>query len=95
VDRGPFEDATRASSITGNAVKQLRSRHPRSGDAGFWKIFVRRISSMLSTIPACMKMWAGRGRGHGEFYRPHIEMTELEWSTANFLNRVERDLAGR
>jgi hypothetical protein len=42
-----------------------------------------------------MKMYVNRPRGNGEFYSPDIAMTDFDWSTANFLRRIEQDLARR
>jgi hypothetical protein len=39
-----------------------------------------------------MKMYIDRPRGKGAVYEPDIEMRELDWSTANFLKRIEADL---
>jgi hypothetical protein len=39
------------------------------------------------------KMWLGRPRASGQVYEPNILMTGIDWSTAAFLDRIEKDLA--
>jgi hypothetical protein len=48
----------------------------------------------LARVIVPTKLWVNRPRGNGAFYRPDIPVTALRWSTAVFLDAVERDLAG-
>ena len=41
------------------------------------------------------KLWSGRPRQSGEIYTPDILVTDLDWSTDTFLDRIEEDLAAR
>lgn len=45
----------------------------------------------LAIVPA--KLYVNRPRGNGVFYRPDIPVTALQWTTAVFLDTIERDLA--
>ena len=39
------------------------------------------------------QIWMRRQRGSGEVYAPNIEVRDVDWSTAAFLDRIEKDLA--
>jgi hypothetical protein len=47
----------------------------------------------LARVVVPTKLYVNRPRGNGEFYRPDIPVTALQWTTATFLDVVERDLA--
>lgn len=47
----------------------------------------------LTVIP--IKTYVNRPRASGQVYRPHLEVTDLDWSTKTFLDRIDADLASR
>jgi hypothetical protein len=76
-----------------NNVKLIGA--PTSGDSTYMEVRVADLPSGEGRIVIPNKVWMQRPRGSGEVYRPDIELRDLDWSTANFLDRIERDLAVR
>jgi hypothetical protein len=66
---------------------------PSSADSNYLDIRVADLPSGLAKAIIPNKMWVNRPRKAGEVYRPSIEVRDLDWSTANFLAAVERELA--
>ncbi len=67
---------------------------PSSGDSKYMEVRSVVLPSGLASVTIPNKMWNNRPRGHGAGYAPAIVVTDLDWSTADFLRTVERDLAG-
>lgn len=65
---------------------------PTSADSTYMEVRVAPLPSGQGSAIIPVKMWVGRPRAAGEVYRPYIEMDDADWSTANFLERIERDL---
>jgi hypothetical protein len=65
---------------------------PSSGDSTYMDVRVQDLPSGHGKIIVPNKMWVGRPRASGEVYGPHILVTDLDWSTGAFLDRIERDL---
>lgn len=65
---------------------------PTSADSTYMEVRSADLPSGAARIVIPTKIWVGRQRGWGEVYEPDISMTDLDWSTANFLDWIERDL---
>ncbi len=68
---------------------------PSSADSTYMEVRNPALPSGMARGIIPMKMYVGRPRGNGVFYTPDIEMRDFDWSTANFLKRIEEDLAAR
>ncbi|HEY6916562.1 MAG TPA: S41 family peptidase, partial [Allosphingosinicella sp.] len=68
---------------------------PTSADSAYMEIRSQDLPSGEGRIVIPNKMWVGKPRKASEVYRPQIEVDDLDWSTATFLDRIERDLASR
>ena len=68
---------------------------PTSADSTYMVVRRAELPSGEGRIVIPLKIWMNRPRGAGQVYRPDIEMNGLAWSTAAFLDRIERDLAAR
>jgi len=68
---------------------------PGSGDSTYMEARATELPSGRGRIVIPNKIWMGRPRRSGEVYRPHIAVNDLDWSTATFLDRIERDLRFR
>jgi len=68
---------------------------PTSGDTTYMEVRSSDLPSGEGKGVVPVKLWSGRPRGSGEVYRPDIEVRDVDWSIAAFLNRIERDLATR
>jgi hypothetical protein len=68
---------------------------PTSADTPYMDVRFAKLPSGEGGIIIPVKAWVHRPRGAGEFYRPDIAHDALDWSTAAFLDRIERDLARR
>jgi hypothetical protein len=66
---------------------------PTSADSTYMEVRMEDLPSGKGRIVIPNKLWAGRPRAAGEIYRPRIEVADLDWSTATFLDRIEKDLA--
>lgn len=66
---------------------------PTSGDSPYMDVRVADLPSGQGRLVIPNKMWVGRPRAGGEVYGPHIQVTDLDWSTATFLDHVERDIS--
>jgi hypothetical protein len=65
---------------------------PTSGDSTYMEARNQDLPSGRGVIVIPNKIWVGRPRGSGEIYKPDIEVTDTDWSTATFLHRIEQDL---
>lgn len=68
---------------------------PSSGDSTYMEVRYQPTASELAKIIIPNKVYVNRYRGNGEIYLPDIYVNDLEWSSANFLRHIEKDLAGR
>ena len=68
---------------------------PSSADSTYMEVRNPALPSGMARGIIPMKMYVDRPRGNGEHYAPDIEMRDFDWSTANFLKRIEEDLAAR
>lgn len=68
---------------------------PSSADSTYMEVRSPALPSGMAYGIIPMKMYVDRPRGNGEFYTPDIAMREFDWSTQNFLKRIEDDLTGR
>ena len=68
---------------------------PSSADSTYMEVRNPALPSGMARGIIPMKMYVDRPRGNGEFYTPDIAMTDFDWSTQNFLRRIEADLAAR
>jgi hypothetical protein len=66
---------------------------PSSADSTYMEVRNPKLPSGMAYAIIPMKIYVDRPRGKGVFYQPDIEMRDFDWSTANFLKRVEADLA--
>jgi Peptidase family S41 len=65
---------------------------PSSADSTYMDVRMKTLDSGLATVIIPNKMYVNRARANGQFYVPAIHVRDLEWSTADFLAAVERDL---
>ncbi len=65
---------------------------PSSADSTYMEVRNPKLPSNMAYAIIPMKMYVDRPRGQGVFYQPDIEMRDFDWSTANFLKRIEADL---
>jgi Peptidase family S41 len=65
---------------------------PSSADSTYMEVRNPKLPSGMAYAIIPMKMYVDRPRGKGVFYHPDIEMRDFDWSTANFLKRIEADL---
>lgn len=68
---------------------------PTSADSTYMEVRSADLPSGKGRIVIPNKVWMGRPRESGQFYTPDIVVTDLDWSTATFLDHVEKDLAVR
>lgn len=68
---------------------------PGAGDSTYMEARTMDLPSGRGRVVIPNKIWLGRPRRSGEFYRPATEVDDLNWSTATFLDRIERDLRAR
>ncbi|VXC77895.1 S41 family peptidase [Massilia sp. 9I] len=68
---------------------------PSSADSTYMEVRIEPLPGGLGRVVVPTKLYVNRPRGNGEFYRPDIPVTSLRWTTATFLEVVERDLAGK
>jgi hypothetical protein len=68
---------------------------PSSADSTYMDIRVEPLPSDYGVTDIPMKIWVNRPRANGEFYKPDIPVNDFDSSTANFLKRIEEDLAKR
>ncbi|MFM7348061.1 MAG: S41 family peptidase [Erythrobacter sp.] len=68
---------------------------PSSADSTYMEVRTPELPSGMAYAIIPMKMYVDRARGNGEHYEPDIAMRDFDWSTANFLARIEEDLAKR
>jgi Peptidase family S41 len=68
---------------------------PSSADSTYMEVRDEALPSGYANAIIPMKIWVNRPRGNGEFYKPDIPVNDFDWSTANFLRRIEEDLARR
>lgn len=68
---------------------------PSSADTNYLDVRDQTLPSGLAVVTLPNKVYVHRPRKSGEFYTPAITMTELDWSTANFLAAIKKDLAAR
>ncbi len=66
---------------------------PTSGDTPYMDTRSEVLPSGKGKIVIPNKLWMGKPRKPNEIYRPDIEVRDLDWSTAVFLERIEKDLA--
>jgi hypothetical protein len=66
---------------------------PSSADSTYMEVRQEVLPGGLGRVIVPTKLWVNRPRGNGEFYRPDIPVTAVRWSTAGFLDVIERDLA--
>jgi Peptidase family S41 len=65
---------------------------PSSADSTYMEVRNPKLPSGMAYAIIPMKMYVDRPRSKGVFYPPDIEMRAFDWSTANFLKRIEGDL---
>jgi Peptidase family S41 len=68
---------------------------PSSADSTYMEVRNPALPSGMANAIIPMKMYVDRPRGNGVHYEPDILMADFDWSTENFLKRIEADLAAR
>ncbi|MBC8794234.1 MAG: hypothetical protein C6Y20_21825 [Tagaea sp. CACIAM 22H2] len=68
---------------------------PSSADSTYMEVRTPELPSGMARAIIPMKVYVDRPRGNGEHYEPDIVMRDFDWSTGNFLRRIEDDLARR
>jgi hypothetical protein len=65
---------------------------PSSADTTYMEVRYQPLDSGLARVVIPTKVYVGRPRAAGQFYTPHITVSDLDWSTASFLKAIEADL---
>lgn len=65
---------------------------PTSADSNYLEAFTIPLPSGLGSMSIPRKVWIRRPRGPSETYQPDILVTDVNWSTAVFLDHIEADL---
>ncbi len=65
---------------------------PTSADSIYMEVRSQPLPTGQGTIVIPMKMWANRPRRSGDYFSPHIQVNQLDWSNATFLDVVQQDL---
>ncbi len=65
---------------------------PSSADSTYMEVRSAALPSGMGNAIIPMKMYVNRPRGNGQYYSPDILMTDFDWSTVNFQQRIETDL---
>ncbi|HEX5343448.1 MAG TPA: S41 family peptidase [Duganella sp.] len=65
---------------------------PSSADSTYMEVRYQPLDSGLARVVIPTKVYVGRPRSAGQFYTPHITVSDLDWSTTNFLTAIEADL---
>ncbi|HEX8601218.1 MAG TPA: hypothetical protein VF774_01105, partial [Pseudoduganella sp.] len=65
---------------------------PSSADSTYMEVRSHYLPGGLARVIVPVKLYVDRPRGNGEFYRPDIAVTALEWRTAAFREVIEGDL---
>jgi Peptidase family S41 len=68
---------------------------PSSADSTYLEVRFAPLPSGNAKLVFPMKIWVNRPRASGEIYKPNIEVDDLDWSTATFLKRIQKDLGER
>ncbi|WP_338766505.1 S41 family peptidase [Massilia sp. METH4] len=66
---------------------------PSSADSTYMEVRSHDLPGGLARVIVPVKLYVNRPRGNGQFYEADIAVTALQWTTAEFLSVVERDLA--
>ena len=66
---------------------------PSSADSTYMEVRIEKLPGGLARVIVPTKLYVNRPRGNGEFYRPDIPVSTLEWTIAGFLKVIERDLS--
>jgi hypothetical protein len=66
---------------------------PSSADSTYMEVRNPALPSGMASAVIPMKMYVNRPRGNGGHYQPDIMMVDFDWSTDNFLKKIEADLA--
>ncbi len=65
---------------------------PSSADSTYLDVRTQPLPSGLAKVVIPNKVYVGRPRANGEFYRPAIVNGSLSWSTQSFIDLIEADL---
>ncbi len=65
---------------------------PSSADSTYMEVRHQTLASGRAVVVVPNKVYVNRPRANGQVYKPEIYVNDLDWSTANFLAVVERDL---
>jgi hypothetical protein len=71
----------------------IRIGAPTASDTVYMEVRVVDLPSGKGQLAVPIKSYAGRKRASGAVYQPDIPMTDLDWSTKNFLDHIEVDAA--
>ncbi|MES2039620.1 MAG: S41 family peptidase [Pseudomonadota bacterium] len=66
---------------------------PSSADSNYMEVRIKALPSGLARVVIPNKVYVNRARAAGQVYTPAITVTDIAWSTDNFLKIVEADLA--
>lgn len=66
---------------------------PSSADSTYLEVRAQPVPSGLARVIIPNKVYIGRPRAGGEFYRPAIVNGSVSWSTQSFVDLIEADLA--
>jgi hypothetical protein len=68
---------------------------PSSADSTYMEVRNPALPSGMANAIIPMKMYVDRPRGNGVHYEPDILMADFDWSTENFLTKIEAALVTR
>ena len=66
---------------------------PTGSDSNYMEVRHQTLSSGRAFVIVPIKVYRNRTRGGGQIYKPAIYVTDVNWSTQNFLGVIEQDLA--
>lgn len=66
---------------------------PSGSDSTYLEVREQPLSSGRAFVVVPLKAYVHRKRGPGQSYAPAIYVTDIDWSTRNFLDVVEKELA--
>lgn len=65
---------------------------PSSADSSYMEVRIKTLPSGLARVVIPNKVYVNRARAAGQVYQPAITVTDIDWSTGNFLKIIESDL---
>lgn len=65
---------------------------PSSADSTYMEVHTAPLPSKMAHVILPLKIWVNRPGGNGVFYKPAIEVTDVDWSSSAFMQVIKQDL---